>query len=157
MKIRLIITIIYLRKNTLIIDKREILFRGQKVNNTDWVYGDLIHGVGEKSGKLYILPLIKFYPTGCNSLDGWEIKPESVGQFTGEVDVNKTNIFQGDIVSMDDEFEDPEISEVIYEKGGFSVEGNFGEYDVTTIGWAIEMMYEIKVIGNIYDNPELLK
>ena len=35
---------------------REIKFRGKCLKSGDWVFGDLIHGVGAKAGKFYILP-----------------------------------------------------------------------------------------------------
>ena len=46
---------------------------------------------------------------------------------------------------------------VKWESGGLVVMGDFGDYDVTTIGWAIEDLGDCEIIGNIHDNPELLK
>jgi uncharacterized phage protein (TIGR01671 family) len=135
---------------------REILFRGKRVDSGEWVEGDLIHGVGSKAGKMFILPIINIYPKGCNELDGWEANPETVGQFTGLTDKNGVKIWENDIVSILQD-EEPEISEVRFAEGGFVVEAHFGDYDMTTIGWAFSMVDEIEVIGNIHDNENLMK
>lgn len=136
--------------------QREILFRGIDIITGEWVKGYLFlitkHSVQKKS----LVPCIQVvYPNNLNHIS-YEVTPESVGQFTGLTDKNGVKIFEGDIVSLDNEF-NLETSEVAYEKGGFIVEADFGYFDETTIGWAIEMMYEVEVIGNITDNPELLK
>jgi len=138
---------------------REILFRGQKPDTKEWVYGSLLES---SDGRKAIVVKNKGFIQKQSSawlIDApcYDIIPESVGQFTGKLDSHKIKIFVGDIVSMDNDFEDPEISEVKYAQGGFIVEADFGDYDMTTIGWAIELMTEVKVIGNIHDNPELIK
>lgn len=78
-------------------------------------------------------------------------------QFTGLHDKNGTEIYEGDIVLIDfDVDEEPAKSVVEYKSGGFVVEADFGDFDMTTIGWALDIADSITVIGNIYENPELL-
>jgi hypothetical protein len=83
--------------------QREIKFRGKRVDNGEFVFGDPIHGVGWKKGKMYILPLVEnlAYLPGCHHLDGYEVIPETVGQLLAKVkrendDVDE--IFEDDLI-----------------------------------------------------------
>ena len=84
-----------------------------------------------------------------------------IEQFTGLHDKNGKEIYEGDIVRISQcEGDDVTNSEVKFSQGGFIVEADFGDYDQTTIGWAIEQLQgdydNIEVIGNIHQNPDLL-
>ena len=75
---------------------RTIKFRGKGIKSNEFVYGDLIHGVGSKHGKMFILPITVnlAYIKNCDPLDGVEVDPETVGQFTGLYDKNGVEIFE---------------------------------------------------------------
>ena len=79
---------------------RPFLFRAKRSDNGEFVEGDLIHGVSVKKGKMYILPIVSnlAYLKGCDPLDGYEVTPETVTQFTGITDKNGIKVFEGDIV-----------------------------------------------------------
>ena len=82
-----------------------------------------------------------------------EIIPETVGQYTGLDDKNGVKIFEGDVVRSND----TAIGHVIYEESGTAFELLF--YDDTDC-FGLGQCYiseELEVIGNIHDNPELLK
>ena len=123
---------------------REILFRG-KTRTGKWVYGDLIHYVDK--------PVIK-------EVGEYWVISETVGQYTGLTDKNGKRIFEGDIVkhfnNSDDEFD---IGVIYFDKTFLewrrTTNGNFHKGCVDTYKINTTCTYE--VIGNIHDNPELLK
>lgn len=73
---------------------RIIKFRGKCTESGDWVYGDLIHGAGAKSGNTYILP----NTTNLSQIkhrDAVSVTPESVAQFTGFQDWKGKEVYEG--------------------------------------------------------------
>lgn len=128
---------------------REIKFRGKRVDNGEWVYGDLIH---RYSNWIYIAPIpstIEITPI--------EIDPETVGQYTGLKDKKGKEIYEGDIVRQrrflgwdkqnGERYKDI-YGVVRFENGMFTC----GIVDYTLIDWN-----KCEVIGNKWENPELLK
>ena len=79
---------------------RPFLFRAKRADNGEFVEGDLIHGVSAKMGKMYILHIVPNLASlkGCDPLDGYEVIPETVTQFTGITDKNGIKVFEGDVV-----------------------------------------------------------
>ena len=118
---------------------REILFRGKRKDNGEWLQGDLRHW---NSGEVGI---------HCDILHRTiKVDPETVGQFTGLVDKNDTRIFEGDVVRYGNR-----TGYVIFENGCFCVQDSMSQHHP-----AIDMVmfqWDVTVIGNIHDNPELLK
>lgn len=135
---------------------REIKFRGKRVDNDEWVYGDLLHGQGSKDGNVYILPLTQFYPKDCDDLDGYNIDPETVGQLTPVKTPDGKDIYEGDIVEHSND-----IPYGVYD------DGLVGEVKMLEAQWVIDTGKELiplwseathrTVLGNIFENPELLK
>lgn len=81
---------------------------------------------------------------------------------TGLHDKNGKEIYEGDILkSFDPSGEEDRTFAVDYDKsaGGYVFEAlaGFDDFDVTTIPWAKDMGFEFEIIGNIYENPELLE
>ena len=142
---------------------KEILFIGKRVDNGEWVVGDLIHRQIWKRS----LTIIRVSDDGFDHYEEYEVIPETVGQFTGLTDKNGNKIFEGDIISAT-ALDTEEEQRAVVCFGNFIDENNDDEY----IGFFIEFdsikttitqlsMEEcknrIEVIGNIYDNKELLE
>lgn len=123
---------------------REILFRGKDILTGEWLYGDLIQSANEEDAK-FIVPFTETNTRGIIS--------ETIGQFTGLCDKNGKKIFEGDIVKA----VGSTLTAVVQyfpEEGAFMLyckERHFVDYLGT-----IEMS-KIEIIGNVFDNPELLK
>lgn len=126
---------------------REIKFRGKRIDNGEWVYGDL-RQVEEHA---YMLD----YDFGDNGVSdivrifdiAYSVIPETVGQYTGLKDKNGTEICEGDILKAYSN-NSAYIGRVYYEDAQW-----FGACDF--LGYAVAYS-GAKVIGNIHDNPELL-
>ena len=126
---------------------REILFRGKDPESGEWHYG---YYIKRNDGDRGALILEDYY------LESYEIvKHETVGQYTGLTDKNGAKIFDGDILEGDLEDRlDPGAkwrSIVVWGTFGWMCKGRqtlpMDEFDIL----------EGEVIGNIYDNPELVK
>jgi uncharacterized phage protein (TIGR01671 family) len=129
---------------------REIIFKAQTVHNDEWVQGDLIHGQGNKKGNMYILPHAHIYPHGCSDLDGWLVKPETVSQWTGLLDKNGNKIWEGDLMGGGHlGF----IATVTFNDGMFQLVTSEHQGNSPLVQ---DRAKRIEVIGNIFDNPELL-
>ena len=136
---------------------REILFRAKRVDNGEWIYGHYVHQYG--ADMIYL-------PNGTDreyGFDYYHINPETVGQYTGLTDKNGKKIFEGDIVLFEDEnptnYEYHDCTEM---RCGAIEYGDNCFYITNRIAVEMEdLIYheklDVEVIGNIYNNPELLK
>lgn len=120
---------------------REILFRGKFGN--EWKYGFLSI---EPKG------LVIKEPYKNESSNVWHIDADTVGQYTGLTDKNGTKIFEGDIVKYGDT-----VHNVVFEqRNGTAYFGLvYSTLETLSFGYYQDLK-QIEVIGNIYDNPELL-
>ena len=133
---------------------REILFRGKRVDNGNWIEGYFVllaineglkHAIytGADEGRFIL----------------FEVIPDTVGQFTGLCDKNGNKIFEGDIVRFyDKDWIASGIATVDFEKGRWKINGHYTT-KLSSIVWLdlYRTGFEYEVIDNIYDNPELLE
>ena len=125
---------------------REIKFRGKRLDNGKWLYGSLLvsHFKDDKKERYFITQF------SGNYTFEHEVNPATVGQFTGLKDKNGREIYEEDIL-----FDESGVYAVVcYSMGTFCVD--FGEgFDLQ---YFTDGIHEIcDVVGNIHDNPELLK
>lgn len=137
---------------------REILFRGKRMDNGEWVYGS--YGDYMSLGAMII---DKPYPGcdgGLSAVGFWVVRSDTVGQYTGLNDKNGTKIFEGDILRVS-KYGETYLSKIVFNEktAGFEFWWKFicGEYgELATGKYNMAQFEDIEVIGNIYDTPELL-
>ena len=139
---------------------REILFRGKSADGGKWYEGFFC---GRNSdgpfGPMIDEPNIIKYDTGF-----WvKVDPETVGQYTGLKDKNGKQIFEGDVLKVWCE-ENPEeyyFTKVWAQGTTLCVDVMGEDYDYTAVAFADDIWNDasqmVEIIGNIHDNPELLK
>jgi uncharacterized phage protein (TIGR01671 family) len=183
---------------------RKIKFRGKSLESHEWVYGSLITNEAHTdNGKFMVAFIVPSLPCALEGKDlytarMWRVDPSTVGQFTGLLDKEGNEIYDGDIVSFynfKSRCTDPgcdsfafnlayesyvkKVEDVVYcEDGMVSCDGSplayCGIFDLDTVrnylgvseedGWSDsdgniidERVLGIEIIGNVHDNPELLK
>ena len=126
---------------------REILFRGKRVDNGEWVYGAYygLCRMTNKAGDFGYAHLMR----QSNDEPLYRVDPETVGEYTGLTDKNGKRIFEGDILSDGDD-----TYKVVFEDGIFQIDNS---HYITGLYVAIHTEKIDEVIGTIYDNPELLE
>lgn len=128
---------------------REILFRGKRTDNGEWVEG-YYSNLGGNHPRILKDNIFIGKRGMVLELENIKVLPETVGQYTGLTDKNGKKIFEGDIVRAFTRFSEIYVSPVAYHDGTFW----FKNWSWTKFLFKFE---KIEVIGNIHDNPELLK
>ena len=160
---------------------REILFRGKRLDNGEWVEGwyQPETTIRNWDGRQETVGVTIAYKVEEGFLEDTLVDPSTVGQYTGLIDKNGVNIFEGDIVDLFGM-----KGKVVQECGAFGIgfmktidydlleskipfnnSANFCFNDnfisLWEVFWNYEQddnpLYEVEIIGNVHDNPELLE
>ena len=126
---------------------REILFRGKRIDNGEWVEGGYKH---EKVGEYFTAVFIIEHLTS-GVWGNHRVEPSTVGQYTGMKDKNGERIFEGDIlrIVLTDGHEDGPIV-------WSDIDARYHFESPDGCSYGICEWNDLEVIGNIHDNPELL-
>ena len=133
---------------------RTILFRGQRVDNKQWVYGYLSISHIKKGDRVFIINTTADVAWKINNEIGWqfsnivEVIPETVSQFTGCFDKNRTRIFENDLMQHANPFEKPFVVNWDNEYSAFT-------FNEGSTGYSINDK-SFEVVGNIFDNADLV-
>ena len=129
---------------------RKILSRGKRVDNGEWIEGYYVCLNGEEH-RIYS----GYAETDCGDYypDYWTVDPDTVGQFTGVTDKYSNPVFEDHIIRD----EDGDIYAVFYYEFYASYCAKRIAESSALFGLQDIDIYGAEVIGNIYDNPELLE
>ena len=122
---------------------REILFRGKRADNGEWVTGLL----GRYNPNFECANIINEFELIV------PVKTETVGQYTGLTDKNGTKIFEGNIVNFKTTAYHFKNCRIKYQ----SCYARYCAIDNKGYEYPMDKTFEYEVIGNIHDNPELIK
>ncbi len=129
-------------------ESQKYLFRGKRLDNGQWVEGHYSTRRRFIDVRHYIQPIQK------GETVFFEVKPETVGVFTGLLDKNGTMVFEGNLLKSPTAGRSITYFEVRLEPGQFALHHNNGRWG--SLGRFMDLNFDLEIIGNIHDNPELL-
>ena len=136
---------------------RDILFRGKRIDNGEWVEGYVFDDGFVDSKRMFVggLVIMDYKGTADDRWDVgtafYEVSPDTICQYTGLLDKNGNKIWENDIVKESD----------IYLLGTVEYDAEHGMYVINDVNDGYQHFQEFwsctEVIGNVFDNKELLE
>lgn len=122
---------------------REILFRGKRKDNGEWLKGDLLQNVD-------CLKIREQEKCINHIARSFEVIPETAGQYTGLTDKNGNLVFEGDVIKWNMNYV------VVWQNCKFVLKKDINAKPYDYVLSCFDGT-EFEIIGNIHDNPELLE
>jgi hypothetical protein len=140
---------------------REILFRGKLEYNGKWIYGDLLQ---YENGDVAIFgEKLSSFGCECTEMSKRDrVIPDTIGQYTGLKDKDGNKIFEGDILEYigkrKDNMNKVYRRKVVFHEGMFALlSKELQAYSALKHHCMEDGRFAWRVIGNVHDNPELMK
>jgi uncharacterized phage protein (TIGR01671 family) len=137
---------------------REIKFRGKDIKTRQWVYGYYFQGF---TGISYILVM---HDHILRMTEMYEVDPSTIGQYTGLHDKNGVEMYEGDVVELTNTYKGMNTKSIVeIDFIDFTFAGKWADeyspsgYMYNPLGSYNFPIVTIEVIGNIYENPELIR
>lgn len=130
---------------------REILFRGKRVDNGEWFYG--VPTIDSRGQTVIVENVFDCDEYNCRGASCLYVDENTIGQYTGLTDKNGKKIFEGDILNTTNS--NCATWYVDYKNTAFCC--NQGNANYSCVLDEFMQFSVVEVIGNIHDNPELLK
>lgn len=130
---------------------REIKFRGKRLDNGEWIEGDLLR----MNDHWFIFP-----DPAPEGIDKYKVDPATVGEFTGLKDKNGKEIYEGDVIRSPLSDDKTRPHRIFYHTGNAAFMGALVDRkELCYLRLDQDWIYKFgkEVIGNIHDNLELLK
>lgn len=136
---------------------REILFKGKRIDNGEWVEGYYTECNGKTFIGIDIFIYSDIFEVFCTPLIRWlEVDPETLCQFTGLCDKNGKRIWENNVVWLVCNGEE-HVYQIVWDNSELDFKATNGEENYGSNFEYLLCCDEIEVIGNIFDNPELLQ
>ena len=143
---------------------REILFKGKRIDNSEWVEGNLVFSLdADEEWKAIIIPIRNSYMFSSGNenedlgFENWyRVDFKTVCQYTGMTDKNGVKIFEGNICNcVYDGILATRV--IVWDEDELDFKGTNGKKNYNGNFHYLACCEEVEVIGNIFDNPELIK
>lgn len=122
---------------------REIKFRGKRLDNGEWIEGDLLR----MNDHWFIFP-----DPAPEGIDKYEVDPATVGEYTGLKDRNGKEVYEGDVMKIPEtDFNAEIIGRVLFDDDAYYIIPLRGGH-LWGLHWSLRK-HDAKIIGNIHDNP----
>ena len=138
--------------------RERYLFRGKQTDKDKWIYGVPVKGTSADESEILIIESVfKCDEYACRGCEFTPVIPSTAGQYTGLTDKNGKPIFEGDIVAGALIWQEKRKNGLVtFKDGSFGLMWYRGGVEQVN-AFTSMCNVEYEVIGNIHDNPELLK